>query len=144
MSQCWPNSMSEYGVTRPQWIKSGWLVIEARGQQNMPPALKNNTDGDSENTTRWAPETDGNYEWELHLIPLHTSVRSRTKKLPTHKMLLELSSFVSQLQWRGRDDIDKCWDRDQKRTGSKLLTKLQSYRGRKMDDIFKTSVGVAK
>ena len=24
LSQCWPSSMSPYGVTRPQWVKSVW------------------------------------------------------------------------------------------------------------------------
>ena len=32
LSQCWPRSLSPYGVTRPQWVKSCWL-------QHMPVSL---------------------------------------------------------------------------------------------------------
>ena len=26
LSQCWPRSVSPYGVTRPQWVKSTWFI----------------------------------------------------------------------------------------------------------------------
>ena len=28
LSQCWPRSLSPYGVTRPQWVKSEWLYLD--------------------------------------------------------------------------------------------------------------------
>ena len=27
LSQCWPRSLSQYGVTRPQWVNSGWFIV---------------------------------------------------------------------------------------------------------------------
>ena len=26
LSQCWPRSLSPYGVTRPQWVNQSWLI----------------------------------------------------------------------------------------------------------------------
>ena len=43
LSQCWPRSMSQYGVTRPQWVNSSlqplleqrWLIVNGTQQNEL-------------------------------------------------------------------------------------------------------------
>ena len=37
LSQCWPRSLSPYGVTRPQWVKWSWSDLTVTGYQFSSP-----------------------------------------------------------------------------------------------------------